>query len=491
MEIKLPNFQVYLTYDDVLLLPCASEITPDMVNTETRLTRRINLKIPILSAAMDTVTESELAISLARQGGIGILHKNLTPAAQAQEVKRVKKSESGMIDEPVTVGPQDKIGKVFKLMKEYRISGFPVVEGKKVLGIITNRDLRAQTDENILVKDIMTCEKRGKKLVTSGPDIGLEEAKAILDRHSIEKLLLVDRDGNLVGMITYKDIEKIQKYPHAAKDARGRLRVGAAVGVSDLEERVELLVKAGVDIVCVDTAHGHSKFVLDAVQWIKKHYDIDVIGGNVVTPEATFALINAGASAVKVGVGPGAICTTRVIAGVGAPQFTAVWLCSRAARQMGDIPVIADGGIKYSGDITKALAAGASAIMIGSLLAGAEESPSETITWQGRQYKIYRGMGSEEAMKAGGYDRYLQKPKDGKVVPEGIVGRVPLRGTLADIIFQMVGGLKSGMGYCGAKDIAELQRDTKFIRITSAGKDESHVHDVVPMKEAPNYWIGG
>ena len=477
-----------LTFDDVLLLPGPSAVLPSEVNLSTRLTRRIRLNIPILSAAMDTVTEAETAISLARQGGIGILHRNLSVEAQALEVEKVKKSESGMILDPVTIGPDEPISRVMELMGRYRISGIPVVEGKKLVGIVTNRDLRFETNLGQKVKEVMT----GKDLVTAQVGITLEESKALLHKYRIEKLLVVDEHQELKGLITIKDIEKIKKYPMSCKDGYGRLRVGGAVGVGpDRDERIEALVKAGVDLICIDTAHGHSSRVVDAVADAKREFpDIELIAGNVGTAQGVRDLIEAGADAVKVGVGPGSVCTTRVIAGVGVPQLTAVKECAQAARDA-DIPLVADGGIKYSGDITKALAAGADVVMIGSLFAGTEESPGETVIFQGRSYKIYRGMGSEEAMKAGSRDRYCQEDIDleCKLVPEGIVGRVPSRGRLADVVYQLVGGIRSGMGYVGARTIPELQAKARFVRITPAGLRESHVHDVIIMKEAPNYWV--
>ncbi len=476
------------TFDDLLLLPGASAVLPNEVDLSTRLTPRIRLNIPIISAAMDTVTESETAISLARQGGIGILHRNLTIETQALEVEKVKKSESGMILDPVTIGPREPISKVLALMERYRISGIPVVEGSRLVGIVTNRDLRFETNMDQKVNEVMTKDD----LVTAPAGITLEESKALLHQYRIEKLLVVDEDYNLQGLITIKDIEKIKKYPLACKDEYGRLRVGAAVGVGpDREARVDALVKAGVDIIVVDTAHGHSERVIRAVEATKREFpDVELMAGNVGTGEGAMDLIKAGVDSVKIGVGPGSICTTRVIAGVGVPQLTAIFECSRAARESG-IPVIADGGVKYSGDVTKALAAGADCVMIGSLFAGTEESPGETVIFQGRSYKIYRGMGSEEAMKAGSRDRYYQEAMDldSKLVPEGIVGRVPYRGKLSDLVYQLVGGVRSGMGYVGANTVPELQTKAKFVRITPAGLRESHVHDVIIMKEAPNYWL--
>jgi IMP dehydrogenase len=482
------NIPYAFTFDDLLLLPGASAVLPNEVDLSTRVTRRIRLNIPIVSAAMDTVTESETAISLARQGGIGILHRNLVIEAQALEVEKVKKSESGMIIDPVTIGPREPISKVLALMERYRISGIPVVEGRRLVGIVTNRDLRFETNADLLVNQVMTKDE----LVTAPVGITLEESKALLHQFRIEKLLVVDDDYNLKGLITIKDIEKIKKYPLACKDEFGRLRVGAAVGVGpDREERVDALVKAGADVIVIDTAHGHSARVLKAVEATKRQFpDVDLIAGNVGTEEGARDLIKAGVDAVKVGVGPGSICTTRVIAGVGVPQVTAIIECTKAGREA-DVPIIADGGIKYSGDVTKALAAGADTVMIGSLFAGTEESPGEMVIFQGRSYKIYRGMGSEDAMKAGSKDRYYQEDieMESKLVPEGIVGRVPSRGKLSDLVYQMVGGVRSGMGYVGANSIAELQTKARFVRISPAGLRESHVHDVTIMKEAPNYWV--
>jgi IMP dehydrogenase len=476
------------TFDDLLLLPGASAVLPSEVDLSTRLTRRITLKIPLLSSAMDTVTEADTAISLARQGGIGILHRSMSIEAQALEAEKVKKSESGMIIDPVTIGPEARIADVLQLMERYRISGIPVVEGRKLVGIVTNRDLRFETNLQQKVKEVMTKDR----LVTAKAGITLEESKALLHKYRIEKLLVVDEEGNLKGLITIKDIEKIRKYPQSCKDEFGRLRVGAAVGVGpDREERVDALIKAGADVVVIDTAHGHSSRVVEAVQDTRREFpQVELIAGNVATAEGARDLIKAGVDAVKVGVGPGSICTTRVIAGVGVPQMSAIMDCARAARETG-IPLVADGGVKYSGDVTKALAAGADVVMIGSLFAGTEESPGETVIFQGRSYKIYRGMGSLEAMKAGSRDRYCQEDVDleCKLVPEGIVGRVPSRGKLSDVIYQLMGGLRSGMGYVGARTIKELQAMAKFIRISPAGLKESHVHDVIIMKEAPNYWV--
>ena len=476
------------TFDDLLLVPGPSAVLPSEVDLSTRLTPRILLNIPLLSSAMDTVTEADTAISLARQGGIGILHRNLTIAAQVLEAEKVKKSESGMIIDPVTIGPEESIAKIMDLMERYRISGIPVVEGQRLVGIVTNRDLRFETNLEQKVKEVMTKDR----LVTAPVGITLEEAKALLHQYRIEKLLVVDDEYNLKGLISSKDIEKIRKYPQSCKDEFGRLRVGAAVGVGpDREARVDALLKAGVDVIVIDTAHGHSERVLRAVEATKREFpQAELIAGNIATAAGAEDLIKAGVDAVKLGVGPGSICTTRVIAGVGLPQLSAIMDCAKATRKA-DSPLVADGGIKYSGDITKALAAGAEVVMIGSLFAGTDESPGETVIFQGRSYKIYRGMGSMEAMKAGSRDRYCQEDFDleCKLVPEGIVGRVPSRGKLPDVIYQLMGGLRSGMGYVGCRTIPELQEKAKFVRITPAGLKESHVHDVIIMKEAPNYWV--
>ncbi len=477
------------TFDDLLLVPAFSSVLPTEVDVSTYITPGIKLNIPIVSAAMDTVTEADTAISLAREGGIGIIHKNMPISKQVKEVEKVKKSESGMIQDPVTVTPDQKLCEVQEIMKEYRISGVPVVEGKKLVGIVTNRDLRFETNFERKVKEVMTT----KNLITAPKGISLEDSKAILHEHRIEKLLIVDAEGNLEGLITIKDIEKIKKYPNACKDEHGRLRVGAAVGVGDNRlEHVEALLKAGTDVIVVDTAHGHSKKVIEAVEDIKKNFpNAQVIAGNVATKEGAKALIKAGADGIKVGVGPGSICTTRVVAGVGVPQLTAVNDCAVVANKY-DKTIIADGGIKFSGDVTKAIGAGAHCVMIGSLLAGTDESPGELELYQGRSYKVYRGMGSLGAMKEGSKDRYFQDSVDtsSKLVPEGIEGRVPYRGPLAATIFQLVGGLRSGMGYLGCKTIEELRKNAKFVRISPAGLRESHVHDVIITKEAPNYWVG-
>jgi IMP dehydrogenase len=476
-----------LTFDDVLLLPARSEILPSRVDVATQLTRNIRLNIPLVSAAMDTVTESRLAIAMAQQGGIGIIHKNLSIEAQAGEVDKVKRSESGMIVDPITVTPEQRIAEALELMGRYKISGVPVTDpGGRLLGILTNRDLRFETRLDLPVSAVMTRED----LVTVPVGTTLEEAKKILHKHKIEKLLVVDRDYLLKGLITVKDIQKMIKYPHACKDSFGRLRVGAAVGVGpETADRARALVEARADVLIVDTAHGHSRGVLDTLKALRRQFpDLDLIAGNVATEEATADLIRLGADAVKVGVGPGSICTTRVVTGVGVPQISAIAQCARAARQA-NVPLVADGGIKFSGDITKAIAAGASSVMIGSLFAGAEESPGETILYQGRTFKAYRGMGSLGAMRRGSADRYFQESSagDDKLVPEGIEGMVPYKGSLRDLVPQLVGGLRAGMGYVGAKDTETLRREARFIRATAAGLKESHAHDVVITKEAPNY----
>ena len=474
-----------LTFDDVLLVPAASAIVPRDADVSTRLSRRIVLNVPVVSAAMDTVTESRMAIAMAQEGGIGFIHRNMPVAAQALEVERVKKSESGMISDPVTVSPEQRIEDAMAIMRRFQISGLPVTRDGRLVGILTHRDLRFEKRLDRPVAEIMTKDN----LVTARPGVSLEQAKEILHANRIEKLLVVDEDFRLKGLITVKDIQKTIEYPLACKDERGRLRVGAAVGVGpDREERVEALVRAGVDALAVDTAHGHSKNVLDTVRDIKAtHGDLDVIAGNVGTEEGASALVKAGADGVKVGMGVGSICTTRVISGVGVPQLTALLGAVRGVAGA-DVPVVADGGVRYSGDITKALAAGADAVMIGGLFAGTEESPGETILFQGRTYKLYRGMGSIEAMKEGSRDRYFQADEpDMKLVPEGIEGRVPYKGSLAFNIHQLVGGLKAGMGYCGCRNLAELREKARFLRVTGAAVRESHVHDVVVTKEAPNY----
>ena len=478
-----------LTFDDVLLVPNYSEVLPTQVDVRTKLTKRITLNIPIMSAAMDTVTEAELAIAIAREGGIGIIHKNMTIEEQAEEVDKVKRSESGMIVNPVTVRPDQTIAEAEALMRKYKISGLPVTnEEGKLVGIITNRDIRFVKDFSKKIREVMT--KENLKTVPVGTT--LEEAKEILQKYKIEKLPVVDENGYLKGLITIKDIEKKEKYPNACKDELGRLMVGAAVGVGDeAVRRAEALIEAGVDVIVIDTAHGHSKGVIKTVERLKELFpDVDLIAGNVATPEGTEALIKAGADAVKVGIGPGSICTTRIVAGVGVPQLTAIAECAEVADKY-DISIIADGGIKFSGDIAKAIGAGARVVMIGSLFAGTKESPGELVLYQGRSYKAYRGMGSLGAMKKGSKDRYFQSEVDEKkLVPEGIEGMVPYRGPLADTIHQLVGGLKAGMGYCGAANIEEMRRKARFVRITHAGLKESHVHDVIITKEAPKYWIG-
>lgn len=481
------NLTEGLTFDDVLLIPAHSLILPRDVTLSTRLTRNIPLNIPLVSAAMDTVTESRTAITMAREGGIGIIHKNLSIEDQAHEVDKVKKSESGMIVDPITMRPNQKISEALELMSRYRISGVPVVKPNgKLVGILTNRDLRFETDYDLPISSRMTK----RNLVTVPVGTTLEQAKEHLKHTRVEKLLVVDEDRNLKGLITIKDIEKVKKYPNACKDSLGRLRVGAAVGpTADMEQRMEALVKAGVDVVVIDTAHGHSQGVIDAVARAKQLYpQIDVIAGNIATAAAAEALIKAGADGIKVGIGPGSICTTRVVAGVGVPQITAIMECAKVAHAHG-VPVIADGGIKFSGDLPKAVTAGADVIMIGSLFAGTEESPGDTVLYQGRTYKSYRGMGSIGAMKDGSKDRYFQSDvgDDVKLVPEGIEGMVPLRGPLSANIHQLIGGLRSGMGYTGCSTIQQLQQNGRFIRITGAGLKESHVHDVTITKEAPNY----
>jgi IMP dehydrogenase len=477
-----------LSFDDVLLVPDFSAILPDEVSVKTRLTRELELNIPIVSAAMDTVTEALTAISMARAGGMGFIHRNLTIEDQAVEVDRVKKSESGMIVDPVTIHPDVPISEVLNIMAKYRISGIPVVEGEKLVGIVTNRDLRFETELEKPAREVMTSEN----LVTVTEKCTLEESKILLHKHRIEKLLVVDGQGRLTGLITIKDIEKIRKYPNACKDSYGRLRAGGAVGVgSDMMPRVEALIRAGVDALVIDTSHGHSKNVIDAVKKIKHSFpDAQVVAGNVATEKGAKALIDAGADAVKIGIGPGSICTTRIVAGVGVPQLTAVQNCKEISRKTG-VPIIADGGIKFSGDIAKALGAGAHSVMLGSLLAGTQESPGEIVIYQGRSYKAYRGMGSVEAMKKGSSDRYYQKDTSEaeELVPEGIVGRIPYRGTIRENIIQMVGGLKAGMGYLGANTIEDLHEKARFVKITAAGLKESHVHDVVITKEAPNYRV--
>ncbi len=492
-----------LTFDDVLLLPAKSDVVPAGVDTTTRLTRNIELRIPLISAAMDTVTESRMAIAMAQQGGLGIIHRNLSIEQQASEVDKVKRSESGMIVDPITMSPEDRIADALEVMRRYRISGVPITKNKKLVGILTNRDLRFETRTDIPISEVMTKEN----LITVPVGTTLSDAEAILHQHRIEKLLVVDDRYNLKGLITVKDIQKRLKYPTAAKDAQGRLRVGAAIGATgDFLERAQEMVKAKVDLLAVDSAHGHSTRVIAAIREIKsKLPDIDLIAGNVGTFDGACELASAGADGIKVGIGPGSICTTRVVTGAGVPQITAIAESARATRD-GNVPVIADGGIKYSGDITKAIAAGANCVMIGSLLAGTEESPGETILYQGRSFKAYRGMGSLAAMAQGSSERYFQNNESdssvpvlsedgsesnrlGKLVPEGIEGRVPYRGTVAMVVYQLVGGIKSGMGYLGCSTISELQKKARFVRISGAGLRESHVHDVMITREAPNYRV--
>ncbi len=474
-----------ITFDDILLIPNYSNVLPKQVDLSTKLTKKIKLNVPIMSAGMDTVTEARMAVAIARQGGIGIIHKNMSIEAQAEKVDKVKRSENGVITDPFSLSPEHYVYEANELMAKFRISGVPITEGTKLVGILTNRDLRFETDYNRKIKEVMTSEN----LITAPEGTSLQEAKQILADHRIEKLPLVDAEGNLKGLITIKDIEKAIMYPRAAKDAQGRLLAGAAVGVTtDILERVDALVKVKVDVITIDTAHGHSQGVLDTVKKVKAKYpDLQIIAGNVATAAATVALIEAGADCVKVGIGPGSICTTRVVAGVGVPQVTAIEECAEAAKPYG-VPVIADGGIKYSGDIVKAIGMGASVCMMGSMLAGCEESPGEVELYQGRKYKVYRGMGSIAAMENGSKDRYFQQDAK-KLVPEGIEGRVAYKGYVADTIFQMVGGLRSGMGYAGAHSIDELREKANFVKITSAGLKESHPHDIQITKEAPNYSV--
>ncbi len=491
MEKNHPKFRESLTFDDVLLQPAQSEVLPNEVCLDTKLTKKISLKSPLLSAAMDTVTEARAAISIAQEGGLGVIHKNMSVEEQAFEINKVKKSESGMIKDPITVAPDRPVREALALMASYKISGVPVTDNGKqngsLVGIITNRDVRFLEDENVPVSELMTS----KELVTAPEDVDKETAKRLLHKHRIEKLLVVDEKQNLQGLFTIKDIEKQRKFPNSNKDEYGRLVVGGAIGVSpDAMERASALVENGADVLFVDSAHGHSQGVFDLVKRIKKSFSVEVVAGNVATREGTAALIEAGADAIKVGIGPGSICTTRVIAGVGVPQLTAILDCAEVANKAG-IPIIGDGGIKYSGDIVKALVAGASAVMIGSLFAGTKESPGELVLMQGRQYKVYRGMGSLEAMKKGSGDRYSQYGvTESKLVPEGIEGRVPYRGTISAVVHQLQGGIRSGMGYLGAKDIEALRERGTFVKISPAGLRESHPHDVDITKEAPNYWMG-
>lgn len=482
------DLRLGLTFDDVLLVPAESSVLPHMVDVSTQVTRNLRLPIPLLSAAMDTVTEARMAIAMAQEGGLGVIHKNMPPELQAAEVARVKKHESGIVTDPITIEPGAPLSKALELMRQHGISGIPVVDGKKLVGIVTSRDVRFEKNLGQRVEQVMT-----RRLVTARENVTQEEAIDLLHKNRIEKLLIVNESFELKGLMTIKDVEKRRVYPNAAKDAKQRLLAAAAVGVgSDREARIDALLKAGVDVIVIDTAHGHSKAVLEAVRDTKRNFKgaFELVAGNVATAEATRALIDAGADAVKVGIGPGSICTTRVVAGVGVPQITAIDDCARAAAGSG-VPIIADGGVKYSGDVVKAIAAGASAVMVGSLLAGTEEAPGDTILYQGRSYKAYRGMGSLGAMKAGSKDRYFQGgvADPGKLVPEGIEGRVPYKGTVAMNIFQLVGGLRAGMGYCGTPTIAALQKNARFVRITPAGLKESHVHDVIITEEAPNYRV--
>ncbi|MFB5066649.1 MAG: IMP dehydrogenase [Candidatus Wallacebacter cryptica] len=474
-----------LTFDDVLLVPAASDVLPSEVSTSTRITKNVTLNIPIISAGMDTVTEARMAIAMAREGGLGVIHKNLSIEEQAGEVDKVKRSESGVIVDPFFLSPEHRISDALELMARYRISGVPIVDkDHKLVGILTNRDLKFEENFDQPIGAVMTKDN----LVTGPVNTTLDEAKRILHKHRIEKLPLVDEDFRLKGLITIKDIEKARQYPNAAKDSHGRLRVAAAVGVgADVMERAAALVKAGVDILVIDTAHGHSKKVIETTELLKQEFGakVDIISGNIATKEAAEALIAAGADAVKIGIGPGSICTTRVVTGVGVPQLTAVWDCAQVGRKHG-VPVIADGGIRYSGDIAKALAAGADVVMLGSLLAGTEEAPGELEIYQGRSYKVYRGMGSLAAMKAGSKDRYFQED-DRKLVPEGIEGRVPYKGSVSETVFQLIGGVRAGMGYCGAPNINALQEKARFVRISPAGMHESHPHSIQITKEAPNY----
>ncbi|HTP80355.1 MAG TPA: IMP dehydrogenase [Bacteroidota bacterium] len=476
-----------LTYDDVLLIPERSSVLPRQAVVSTRLTKRIALNIPIVSAAMDTVTEAEMAIAMAREGGIGILHKNMTVEQQAEEADRVKRSESGMIRDPIVLAPEQKVGEALEVMKKYSISGIPIVREENLVGILTNRDLRFEPNLDLEISKVMT----NGSLITAPVGTTLEEAEVILQKNRIEKLPVVDKAGRLKGLITFKDIQKKKKHPYACKDPLGRLRVGAAVGVtSDTLERIQALVAAHVDVVVIDTAHGHSAGVIEMVRRARKKFDVDLIAGNVGTAEGTRELVKAGVDGVKVGIGPGSICTTRVVAGVGVPQVTAIMECAAAAAKHG-IPIIADGGIRQTGDIAKAIAAGADSVMIGGLFAGVEESPGEKVLYEGRSYKMYRGMGSIEAMKEGSRDRYFQDAEDGipKLVPEGIEGRVPFKGNLADTVYQMVGGLRAAMGYCGCRTIDEMKKRARFLRMTESGLRESHPHDVAITKEAPNYHL--
>jgi IMP dehydrogenase len=472
-----------ITFDDVLLIPAKSGFVPSQADTSTRLTDNITINIPIVSAAMDTVTEAALAIALAQEGGFGIIHKNLSVEAQRREVAKVKRSENERVLDPVTLSPAEPVRRARELMDEQNVAGIPIVEGKKLVGILTRRDLKFLKDYNVMISSVMTKDN----LITAPAETTLEQAKEILQKHKVEKLLLVSGDGQLAGLITMRDIERVQQYPIAARDKRGRLRVGAAVGVGDYE-RIDAMIAEDVDVVVVDTAHGHSQNVIDTLKTIKTKHDINIIAGNIATAEAAEDLIKAGANAVKVGIGPGAICTTRVISGVGVPQISAIINCVNAAAKH-NVPVIADGGIRHSGDITKAIAAGASSVMLGSLFAGLKESPGQLVIYKGRQFKEYRGMGSLGAMVKGSAERYGQKSSTGteKLVPEGVEGRVPYRGTLDDFVYQLVGGLRAGMGYCGAKNIERLRKNSRFVRVSAAAVSESHPHDIQITKEAPNY----
>ncbi|MGB5984574.1 MAG: IMP dehydrogenase [Desulfobacterales bacterium] len=484
---EFPLDEAY-SFDDLLLVPNYSDVLPKDVTTQTQLTRNISLNIPLCSAAMDTVTESDTAISMAREGGLGFIHRNMSVESQVLEVDKVKKSESGMIVDPVTIHPEQPVHEVLELMERFRISGVPVEKDGQLVGIVTNRDLRFETAMDKPVSQVMTKEN----LVTVSEGISLEESKKLLHRHRIEKLLVVDTLGRLTGLITIKDIEKIKKYPHACKDHLGRLRVGAAIGVgADMEERAAALLATGADVILIDTSHGHSKNVIDAVHTLKaNHPGIELVAGNVGSGQGAEDLIKSGADGIKIGIGPGSICTTRIVAGIGVPQMTAIMNCRPVAAKTG-VPLIADGGIKYSGDITKAIGAGADSIMVGGLFAGTEESPGELILFQGRSYKVYRGMGSLEAMRKGSKDRYYQTEDEelDKLVPEGIVGRVPYRGSLSANVHQLIGGLKAGMGYVGCRTLEELREKARFVKISAAGLRESHVHDVIITKEAPNYRV--
>ncbi len=477
-----------ITFDDVLLVPARSRVLPREVELRTQLTPEISLNIPLLSSAMDTVTESSMAIAMAREGGMGIIHKNIPIEMQAAEVDKVKRSESGMILDPITLTADKKIKDALELMNKFKISGIPIIDNdNKLKGILTNRDMRFEPNSDVNISDIMTTEN----LITAPMGTDLDKAEIILQKYKIEKLPVVDKAGRLKGLITFKDIQKRKKYPFACKDKFGRLRTGAAVGIGkDTEQRVEALIKAGVDVIVVDTAHGHSQGVLDMVKFLKKKFSIEIIAGNVATSEGTYDLIKAGADCIKIGIGAGSICTTRVIAGVGVPQITAIIECSKIAKSM-KIPIIADGGVRQTGDIAKAIAAGADSVMIGGMLAGTEESPGEKVLYEGRSYKIYRGMGSLEAMKQGSKDRYFQDTEDdiAKLVPEGIEGMVPFKGPMGDTVYQVIGGLRAAMGYCGAKNIEDMKSKTSFVKITNAGLKESHPHDVKITKEAPNYSI--